>query len=191
MAIEKDFFRQVMGRFATGVTVVTTKSQETLAGLTVNAFCSVSLNPPLVLVCVDRENLAASTFRKFYFYFFDEPALFRIDMVLRQIASLSDDESDLALRLAVEFRSVERSQSIGVVRIQQQGVQHRAQHRAITPVLLQGRPNVVFQLPISLPHVFAHGDAQVGLFVTRKFVGDVLQEDEGTQLHQKFAEEQR
>src|SRR6266550_415464 len=142
-------------------------------------------------LCVDRENLAASTFRKFYFYLFDEPALFRIDMVLRQIASLSDDESDLALRLAVEFRSVERSQSIGVVRIQQQGVQHRAQHRAITPVLLQGRPNVVFQLPISLPHVFAHGDAQVGLFVTRKFVGDVLQEDEGTQLHQKFAEEQR
>ena len=53
MAIEKDFFRQVMGRFATGVTVVTTKSQEKLAGLTVNAFCSVSLNPPLVLVCVD------------------------------------------------------------------------------------------------------------------------------------------
>ena len=53
MAIEKDFFRQVMGRFATGVTVVTTRSQEMLAGLTVNAFCSVSLNPPLVLVCVD------------------------------------------------------------------------------------------------------------------------------------------
>jgi flavin reductase (DIM6/NTAB) family NADH-FMN oxidoreductase RutF len=53
MAIEKGFFRQVMGRFATGVTVVTTKSQGTLAGLTVNAFCSVSLNPPLVLICVD------------------------------------------------------------------------------------------------------------------------------------------
>lgn len=53
MAIEKDFFRQVMGRFATGVTVVTTNNQGTLAGLTVNAFCSVSLYPPLVLVCVD------------------------------------------------------------------------------------------------------------------------------------------
>ncbi len=53
MAIEKDFFRQVMGRFATGVTVVTTRSQERLAGLTVNAFCSVSLNPPLILICVD------------------------------------------------------------------------------------------------------------------------------------------
>lgn len=53
MAIEKDFFRHVMGHFVTGVTVVTTKYQETVAGLTVNAFCSVSLNPPLVLVCVD------------------------------------------------------------------------------------------------------------------------------------------
>ena len=53
MAIEKEFFRQVMGRFATGVTVVTARSRETLAGLTVNAFCSVSLNPPLILICID------------------------------------------------------------------------------------------------------------------------------------------
>ena len=42
-----------MSHFATGVTVVTTKSQERAAGLTVNAFCSVSLNPPLILICVD------------------------------------------------------------------------------------------------------------------------------------------
>src|SRR5437660_10707997 len=53
MTIERDFFRQVAGQFATGVTVVTTQSQGMLAGLTVNAFCSVSLDPPLVLVCVD------------------------------------------------------------------------------------------------------------------------------------------
>lgn len=53
MALEKDFFRQVMGRFATGVTVVTAKSPQGVAGLTVNTFCSVSLNPPLILVCVD------------------------------------------------------------------------------------------------------------------------------------------
>ena len=64
MAIEKDFFRQVMGRFATGVTVVTTKSQETLAGLTVNAFCSVSLNPPLVLVCVDLTSATLPVIRE-------------------------------------------------------------------------------------------------------------------------------
>jgi flavin reductase (DIM6/NTAB) family NADH-FMN oxidoreductase RutF len=63
MAIEKDFFRQVMGRFATGVTVVTTKHEETLAGLTVNAFCSVSLNPPLILVCVDLNSQAIPLIR--------------------------------------------------------------------------------------------------------------------------------
>jgi flavin reductase (DIM6/NTAB) family NADH-FMN oxidoreductase RutF len=53
MAIDKDFFRQVMGHFATGVTVVTTCSEGKVAGITVNAFCSVSLEPPLVLVCID------------------------------------------------------------------------------------------------------------------------------------------
>src|SRR6266496_4654879 len=53
MTIEKDFFRQVMGQFATGVTVVTTRSAKGLAGLTVNSFTSVSLDPPLVLICVD------------------------------------------------------------------------------------------------------------------------------------------
>jgi flavin reductase (DIM6/NTAB) family NADH-FMN oxidoreductase RutF len=53
MAIEKEFFRRVMGHFATGVTVVTTRCQGRLAGLTVNSFCSVSLNPPLILICVD------------------------------------------------------------------------------------------------------------------------------------------
>ncbi len=56
MAIEKDFFRQVLGHFATGVTVVTTNNQGKIGGLTVNAFCSVSLDPPLVLVCVDMQS---------------------------------------------------------------------------------------------------------------------------------------
>lgn len=58
MTIEKDFFRQVMGQFATGVTVVTTRSHEGLAGLTVNSFTSVSLDPPLVLICVDLYSTA-------------------------------------------------------------------------------------------------------------------------------------
>ena len=42
--------RQVMGRFATGVTVVTTLYRDTIHGMTANAFLSVSLHPPLVLV---------------------------------------------------------------------------------------------------------------------------------------------
>ncbi len=56
MAIEKDFFRQVAGQFATGVSVVTTNSLGKIAGITVNAFCSVSLEPPLILVCVDLKS---------------------------------------------------------------------------------------------------------------------------------------
>jgi flavin reductase (DIM6/NTAB) family NADH-FMN oxidoreductase RutF len=58
MTIEKDFFRQVMGQFTTGVTVVTARSNEGLAGLTVNSFTSVSLDPPLVLICIDLYSTA-------------------------------------------------------------------------------------------------------------------------------------
>ena len=48
-------FRRVMGHFATGVTVVTTRTpQGEPCGLTANAFTSVSMNPLLVVVCVDR-----------------------------------------------------------------------------------------------------------------------------------------
>lgn len=46
--------RQVMGRFATGVTVVTTIHRDTIHGMTANAFLSVSLRPPLVLVSLGR-----------------------------------------------------------------------------------------------------------------------------------------
>ena len=46
--------RQVMGRFATGVTVVTTTQRDTIHGMTANAFLSVSLRPPLVLVSLGR-----------------------------------------------------------------------------------------------------------------------------------------
>jgi len=47
-------YRTVMGQFATGVTVVTSAGPEGPAGLTTNAFTSLSLEPLLVLVCLDR-----------------------------------------------------------------------------------------------------------------------------------------
>ncbi|MBO0783892.1 MAG: flavin reductase family protein [Ktedonobacteraceae bacterium] len=53
MAIDTELFKRVMGHFLTGVTVVTTRSQEQIAGITVSSFCSLSLDPPLVLVCID------------------------------------------------------------------------------------------------------------------------------------------
>lgn len=55
MAIGQDEFRAALGRFASGVTVVTTKDASgRFHGITVSAFCSVSLEPPLILVCIEK-----------------------------------------------------------------------------------------------------------------------------------------
>ena len=54
VAVSKDEFRKVLGQFATGVTVITVAGSEgQVHGMTANAFTSVSLDPLLVLVCVD------------------------------------------------------------------------------------------------------------------------------------------
>ena len=57
MPIDDANFRLALGQFATGVTVViTTGANGRPVGLTVNAFCSVSLAPPLVLVSIDKRS---------------------------------------------------------------------------------------------------------------------------------------
>ena len=48
--------RRACGQFATGVTVVTVCDGDGLRGMTANSFTSVSLDPPLILVSVDRRN---------------------------------------------------------------------------------------------------------------------------------------
>jgi 3-hydroxy-9,10-secoandrosta-1,3,5(10)-triene-9,17-dione monooxygenase reductase component len=50
-AVEPERFREVMGHFATGVTVVTASGPEGPVGMTANAVCSLSLDPLLALVC--------------------------------------------------------------------------------------------------------------------------------------------
>ena len=62
--ISSDLFRQVMGHFATGITVVTTRdSNGEPRGLTVNSFTSVSLDPVLVLVCFDKHLSSLQAFK--------------------------------------------------------------------------------------------------------------------------------
>lgn len=51
-AIDPKAFRSAMGCFATGVTIITTRVGEQVHGMTANAFISVSLEPPLVLVSI-------------------------------------------------------------------------------------------------------------------------------------------
>jgi len=54
MSLDPNDFRRAMGCFATGVTVITVDQDGEIHGMTANAFCSVSLDPMLVLVCVDH-----------------------------------------------------------------------------------------------------------------------------------------
>jgi flavin reductase (DIM6/NTAB) family NADH-FMN oxidoreductase RutF len=55
MTLDPDSFRSVLGRFAAGITVVTARDAEDRdVGMTVSAFCSVSLHPPLIQICVDE-----------------------------------------------------------------------------------------------------------------------------------------
>ena len=53
-SVDCDLLRDVAGTFATGVTVVTTRTDDGLFGCTANAVTSLSLEPPLMLVCLDR-----------------------------------------------------------------------------------------------------------------------------------------
>ena len=55
--ISPDDFRRVLSQFASGVTIVTTcDGEQRPTGLTASAFCSVSLDPPLILICVDHKS---------------------------------------------------------------------------------------------------------------------------------------
>jgi flavin reductase (DIM6/NTAB) family NADH-FMN oxidoreductase RutF len=55
LSVSEDEFRAVLGRFPSGVTVVTTTDESGAdQGMTVSAFCSVSLHPPLVLVSIEK-----------------------------------------------------------------------------------------------------------------------------------------
>jgi flavin reductase (DIM6/NTAB) family NADH-FMN oxidoreductase RutF len=52
--IDADTFRSVLGRFASGVTIITARDDERDHGMTVSAFCSLSLSPSLVLIAIDH-----------------------------------------------------------------------------------------------------------------------------------------
>ncbi|HZR84794.1 MAG TPA: flavin reductase family protein [Candidatus Binatia bacterium] len=80
--LDQSEFRRVMGHFATGVTVITTHDGHgKLTGLTANAVASVSLEPPLVLVCVDK---SAESYPSF-----DASKVFTINILSEQQEAIS------------------------------------------------------------------------------------------------------
>ena len=56
MPLDARKFRDIMGTFTTGVTIVTTMDNETPYGITANSFTSVSLSPPLVMFCLGKSS---------------------------------------------------------------------------------------------------------------------------------------
>ena len=104
-AIDPRALRDAAGRFATGVTIVTTRDESgTPVGLTANSFSSVSLDPPLVLWSLAKTSRAA-------------PAFVTADHFAIHV--LGKDQQDLALRFASpvadRFAGVEQGQGAGGV----------------------------------------------------------------------------
>ncbi|MGI8786913.1 MAG: flavin reductase family protein [Pyrinomonadaceae bacterium] len=67
--ISKHEFRHALSRFASGVTVVTTKDANGHShGITVSAFCSLSLAPPLILICIDKHTGSHHAFEENEFF---------------------------------------------------------------------------------------------------------------------------
>jgi len=86
MAIDRNELRRVMGHFATGVAVITTHAADgEYYGLTANALSSLSLVPPLLLVCIDKK---AESYRCF-----DESKVFNANI-------LGADQEDISRRFA-------------------------------------------------------------------------------------------
>ena len=101
-------FRTLMGRWSTGVSVVTAREGSTDAGLTVNAFLSVSLSPPSVLVSITRDADTAPVI--------DRSGLFAVNF-------LAADQRSVSERFARSVASAEKFVDLPV-------------HRALTGVAL-------------------------------------------------------
>jgi flavin reductase (DIM6/NTAB) family NADH-FMN oxidoreductase RutF len=97
VAVDKNELRRVMGHFATGVTVITTCDEAgNPYGLTANAVASVSLVPPLILICVDK---SADTYP-----YFERSKTFVVNI-------LSDSQESISRRFATS--GIEKFEGIG------------------------------------------------------------------------------
>ena len=98
MSVSPKLFRNTLAKFCTGVTIVTTKNQEGMHGLTVNAFTSVSLDPPLILVCILKNGFSHSTLC--------ECETFVVNILSLEQKELSDRFANPALDSEERFRDL-------------------------------------------------------------------------------------
>jgi len=138
-----DEFRDALGRFASGVTVITVeRAQAEVHGMTANAFCSVSLRPPLVLVCIDH---LAETYLHIR-----ERRQFGVSVLKAEQEALSEffadpeRNHDAAYRLGVQYRPM----------------------RSGTPVL----QNALANLDCSVVHDYEGGDHTIFVGEVREVI---------------------
>lgn len=96
--------RQALGEFATGITVVTARAAGDggqLAGLTVNSFTSVSLDPPLVLWCLGLGSPSVPTFRACTHFAVNVLAADQMEISKRFALAGSDKFADLEVKTGV------------------------------------------------------------------------------------------
>jgi flavin reductase (DIM6/NTAB) family NADH-FMN oxidoreductase RutF len=128
-------FRDVCGRFATGVAVVTSFGPDGPSGLTANAVASLSLEPPLILVCFDLESRTLPAVR--------HSGRFAVQF-------LAHDQEDVAARFASKLPEASKFESAGW------------SERSGTPVLDGCLGGLVCELRDLLPggdHLIATGEA--------------------------------
>lgn len=84
--MDTQIFRETLAHFATGVTVVISRTAELTHGMTVNSFTSVSLDPPLILFCADNRSDTLQVVQKSWRF---------------TVSVLSDQQEDLSRRFAM------------------------------------------------------------------------------------------
>jgi len=83
MPVTSDDFKNALSRFASGVTVVSTRdSAGKLHGITVSAFCSVSLEPPMILICIEKTTVSH--------YAFEDSGVFVVNILPDSQAATSE-----------------------------------------------------------------------------------------------------
>ena len=99
MPASPEDFRSALSQFASGVTVVTTRDAHGKKhGITVSAFCSVSLEPPMVLICIEKSTGSH--------YAFGESGAFVVNILA---SSQSDVSEHFASRVDEKFGDVGHS----------------------------------------------------------------------------------
>ena len=141
--VTPDEFRAALGRFASGVTVITVETAHgDVHGMTASAFCSVSLRPPLVLVCIDH---LAETYLHIR-----ERRQFGVSVLKEEQEALSEffadpeRNHDAAYRLGIQYRRMQSG----------------------TPVL----ENALANLDCSVVHDYAGGDHTIFVAEVREVI---------------------